>query len=196
MILFGSGITITTSEQKCLLHLETAPDTWLTNVVASKATGRRDALLRVWRPILLADPSVTELPATSDGLVNVILARSDYKSRAQKDAAASEDDYRFGTAAYNAVDRSGTTATLVSSGITLEDLDNSVILAYLQDVNDWILGAVMGHINRGRKKMFAQYMPVILDDDDVTTMPATDAGLVDLITARSDYQTLPVQWSR
>jgi hypothetical protein len=51
-------------------------------------------------------------------------------------------------------------------------------------------GAVLGRINKGKKKMLAQYHPIIMADPSVTTMPATEDGLINMIVARSDYQRL------
>jgi hypothetical protein len=193
MLLFESGLTVTVIEQKCLLHMHEVLDTWLTNMVSAKVSARRDALTTTWRPTLLADPDVTELPGDSDSLVNLILARSDYRTRAQKDSAESEPTRLVGTNAYNAVDRSGTTVTLIPSGITISDLDTNILLAYLQNIESWVKGGLMGHINRGQKRMLNQYIPILEADSDVSTMPATNDGLITLITGRSDYRTLPQQ---
>jgi hypothetical protein len=57
-------------------------------------------------------------------------------------------------------------------------------------VEDWVLGALMGHANRGKKKMIAQYHPIIMADPSVTTMPGTEDGLIAMIVARDDYQGL------
>jgi hypothetical protein len=48
----------------------------------------------------------------------------------------------------------------------------------------------MGQVNRGKKKMIRQYHPIIMADSSVTTMPATEDGLITMILARSDYQSL------
>ena len=87
MIIFSSGIVLTANENSCLLHLTSDAEVWVSGVVAEKARLRRDALIEEWRPTLYADDSVAELPANSDDLATLILARSDYKSRGQKDAA-------------------------------------------------------------------------------------------------------------
>jgi len=38
--------------------------------------------------------------------------------------------------------------------------------------------------------MISQYHPIIMADPSVTTMPATEDGLITMILARSDYQRL------
>ena len=57
-------------------------------------------------------------------------------------------------------------------------------------IRDRVIGALMGQVNRGKKKMIAQYHPIIMADSSVTTMPATEDGLITMILARSDYQRL------
>ena len=192
MHLFATGLVVTEIEHKCLLHIVSDPEAWLTAAITEKVRLRRDALINEWRPRLFADPSVTELPANSSSLAELIMARDDYKTRVQRDAAE-DPPVSTGpdnTARYAAVTRSGTTVTLFPSGINLADVDANCILAYVQDLDDWIYGALLGQINRGKKQMIAQYHPIILADPSVTTMPATEDGLINMIIARSDYQRL------
>ena len=192
MIIFPSGIVLTANENSSLLHMVDNAETWMTDTIAEKAIIRRDALINEWRPILYADESVTELPANDDDLATLILARSDYRSRSQQDSAA-DPVVPISTAqrdSYSAVTRSGSTATLFSSGITIADLSSNCILAYVQNLEEWVYGAVLGMLNRGKKKMIAQYHPIIMADSSVTTMPATEDGLISMILARSDYQRL------
>jgi hypothetical protein len=189
MILFSSGIVLTAHENSCLLHAVADAEAWLTNSIANKAETRRDALIEDWRPTLYADASVTELPADVDDLATLILARSDYQTRLEKDAAVTPPELvsTLNTDAYDAVTRSGSTVTLFSSGITITDLLGNCILAYVQNLEEWVIGALMGQVNRGKKKMIAKYHPIILADASVTTMPATEDGLITMILARADY---------
>ena len=189
MIIFPTGIVITDTENKGLLHIVSNPEAWLLAAITEKAGLRRDALIAEWRPRLFADPAVTELPADDEDLCTLIMARSDYKTRLQQDAAQDppESPYRHNIARHAAIDRSGTTVTLFASGIDLTDTDTNCILAYIQDLSDWVLGALLGQINRGKKQMIAKYEPIIRADPAVTTMPATEDGLINMIAARSDY---------
>ena len=192
MIIFPTGVIITGTENSSLLHIVPDAEAWVTSTIAEKARLRRDALISEWRPRLYADDSVIELPANPDDLGTLILARSDYKTRAQQDSEADPVVATSTTqkAKYDAVSRSGSTVTLFSSGITLPDLSGNCILAYVQNLEEWLIGALMGQVNRGKKKMIAQYHPVIMADASVTTMPATEYGLITMILARSDYQRL------
>ena len=192
MILFSSGIVLTANENSCLLHMVPDAEAWLSSTIAEKARIRRDALIEEWRPRLYADSSVAELPADADDLATLILARSDYQTRAQQDAAADPVVATSTTQKdkYDAVSRSGSTVTLFSSGINLADLTGNCILAYVQNLEEWVIGALLGMVNRGKKKMIAQYHPIIMADASVTTMPATEDGLIAMILARSDYRRL------
>ena len=192
MIIFPTGIVITDTENKGLLHIVADPEAWLLAAITEKARLRRDALINEWRPRLFADASVTELPADDEALCTLIMARSDYKTRLQQDAAQDppESPYRHNIARHAAIDRSGTTVTLFASGIDLTDTDTNCILAYIQDLSDWVLGALLGQINRGKKKMIAKYEPIIRADPSVTTIPATEDGLINMIVARDDYKAM------
>ena len=192
MIIFPTGIAITDAENKGLLHIVADPEAWLLAAITEKARLRRDALINEWRPRLFADASVTELPADDEALCTLIMARSDYKTRLQQDAAQDppESPYRHNIARHAAIDRSGTTVTLFASGIDLTDTDTNCILAYIQDLSDWVLGALLGQINRGKKKMIAKYEPIIRADPSVTTIPATEDGLINMIVARDDYKAM------
>ena len=189
MIICSSGIVLTANENSCLLHAVAGAEAWLTGAITEKARLRRDALIEEWKPRLYADASVTELPADPDELATLILARSDYRTRAQQDAAA---DPVIATSTtqkdrYDAVSRSGSTVTLFASGITITDLSGNCILAYVQNIEEWVYGGLLGMINRGKKKMITKYHPIIMDDASVTTMPGTEDGLITMILARADY---------
>jgi hypothetical protein len=204
MILFPTGIAITDTENKSLLHIVSDPEIWLLAAVTEKARLRREALFAEWRPRLFADASVTELPTDNDALCAVIMARDDYKTRLQQDAAADPPlplD-KHATAKFEGTSRAGktvrrpdrvpgnATVTLFAGGLDLADVDVNCILAYVQDISDWCLAALLGQINRGKKKMISKYEPIIRADPDVATMPATEDGLISMILARSDYRRL------
>jgi len=213
MKLFSTGIDLTPTEYECLRHINASPEDWLLGVLQEKIVRRRHDLIELWRPRLLADDSISELPATESGICEVIFAHFDYQTRTELETANKSADNpsllnatsrrltdksrvavdtisKFNTAKYNAVSRGGDATTLFSSGIDISDLDTKCLQAYVVDIEDWIHGALMGQVNRGKKKMIAQYHPIIMDDASVTTMPATEDGLITMILARSDYQRL------
>ncbi len=201
VIIFSNGISITDAEHKSLLYITPNPEEWLMDAITEKARVRRDALIKEWKPKLFNDESVTELPADAHALCDLIMARDDYKSRAERIAEDPEASIlKHNIAKFEGTSRVGltvrrpdrnpndATVTLFSSGIDLGDEDCHCILAYVEDLDDWVIGALMGQINRGRKTMIETWEPIILADPDVSTMPATEAGLINMIVSREDYQ--------
>lgn len=209
MILFPNGIPLTKTELLCLSHVEANPAEWLAFTILNKGISRQNALINEWRPRLFADPDVAELPADKDALVDLIMARPEYRSRLQADAEKNPPELpskyniarfegRTARASGNVRrgltrDPSVSTLVLAGQGIDIPDLLVNCILAYVQDLEDWVLGALLGHINQGKKKMIAQYQPVLMADPRVMTFPATEDGLINMITARTDYKTQPEQ---
>jgi len=187
---FPAGVTITDIEHKSLLHLVSDPEQWLRDAIAEKARLRREALFNQWRPRLFADPAVAEIPADASELVVFIMSRPDYKSRAQ---AEPEPPSRGNVKRFDAITRTGETVTLFPDGIDVPDVDTLCILAYVEDLDDWILGALLGQINRGKKKMIRGYYPILLADPIVLTIPADEEGLIRLITERVGYSPLWMQ---
>jgi len=192
MIIFPSGLTITDTENKSLLYIVADSEAWLLATITEKARLRRNALIKEWESRLFADSFVTELPADEHELCVLIMARDDYKTRLQQDVAEDLPAplYKHATVKFEGTSRvpGDATVTLFPNGLDLSDIDCHCILAYVQDLSDWVIGALMGQINRGKKKMIETWKPIILADPDVTTMPATEEGLINMIVARDDYQ--------
>lgn len=195
MILFPAGIRLIQAEYLSLLHVENDPEQWLRDALIQKVGARRVALINEWRPRLLADTAVTRLPANSDDLIELIMARSEFRTRLQLDSeqVPPVSPNLHNTIKYDSMFRAGPRVTLAASGLSLSDTDGAIILAYVQDLNDWVLGALLGHINRGKKKMIRQYHPILMGDPAVKTIPANEAALISMITKRADYKTLPEQ---
>ena len=61
-------------------------DSWVTSAVAGKVNNCKKRMLQEWLPKLYADDSVDSIPASEDDIVALIVARSDYKDRAARDA--------------------------------------------------------------------------------------------------------------
>ena len=188
MIIYSSGIVITENENKALRHLLADPEAVMLAEVNENIVLWKDTLIAEWRNTLLADASVTSLPASIDGQVELILARSDYKTRLQRDAVApAEPESTHNRDRYAATSRSGTTVTLFASGITIADLDGNALLAYMQNLEEFVMGALLGHINRGTKRIMKTWEPILIADASVTSLPATRDGWIETVTARSDY---------
>jgi len=191
MHLFSTGIEITNTEHKSLLHIVADPEEWLLDVITEKAKSRRDALIKEWEPRLFNDESVTELPADVNQLCDLIMARNDYKTRLQQDADQDPPEvlYRHNVTKFEGISRNAT-VTLFPDGLDLTDIDSKCILAYVQDLEDWVIGALLGQINRGKKRMLREWKSIIIADPDVSTMPATEEGLINMIVARDDYKAM------
>ena len=188
MIIYSSGIVITENENKALLHLLSDPEAAIRAAVAENIVHWKEALIAEWRNTLLADDSVTSLPASIDGQVELILARSDYKTRLQRDAVApAEPESTHNRDRYAATSRSGTTVTLFASGITIADLDGNALLAYMQNLEEFVMGALLGHINRGTKRIITTWEPILIADETVTSLPATKDAWIETVTASADY---------
>jgi len=191
MHIFPQGIQLTDIEHQSLLHIVADPETWLRDTITEKARLRREALINEWRPKLFADPSVTKLPTDANALCKLIMARSDYQTRSQQDAALNPpvSVAKNNISRHEAVDRSGPTVTLFKRGIDVPDLDANCILAYVQYLDDWVIGALLGQVNRGKKMMIAQFEPIIRADPSAATVTASEAGLINEIVRRPDYYT-------
>lgn len=192
MKLFPTGIKISEAENLALLHVEADPEQWLTDILAEKVRVRREALINEWRPKLFLDPDVSSIPSDEQELAQLILARSDYRTRLQADAEHTPPEplHLHNKGSYDATTRAGVTITLFPAGITISDLDCNCILAYVQDVGDWVLGALLGHINRGKKKLIREWQPKLAADPDVSSIPANEDALIQLVVARDDYRPI------
>ena len=79
-------VNISDHNEKVLLHDLLDINTWVQAAVDGKINncGKRMAIEAT--AVLKADNSVTSMPATDQGLQEALLARSDYKNRAQREA--------------------------------------------------------------------------------------------------------------
>ena len=72
---------------------------------------------------------------------------------------------------------------------TLTTTEQSVLENDLLDIQDWVIKALNGKIAACKKRMLAQWLPILYADDSVTTIPANEDDLIALIVARDDYKT-------
>ena len=77
--------TLTTIEEQVLSNSLPDIQAWVDGAVNGKINNCKTRMLREWQPKLLADPAVTSLPATEEELIALIVARSDYKSRTERE---------------------------------------------------------------------------------------------------------------
>ena len=83
------AITITVEindlNEKILLNDLLSIDDWVQKAVVGKINNCKTRMADNASAILKADASVESMPATDDGLIEALLARSDYKNRAARD---------------------------------------------------------------------------------------------------------------
>ena len=84
------AITITVEindlNEKILLNDLLSIDDWVQKAVVGKINNSKTRMADNASAILKADDSVETMPATDDGLIEALLARSDYKNRAARDS--------------------------------------------------------------------------------------------------------------
>lgn len=60
-------------------------DTWILNAVNGKINSCKKRMVKEWLPKLYADSSVKSIPATEEGIIELVLKRDDYKNRVARE---------------------------------------------------------------------------------------------------------------
>jgi len=81
-------VNINDLNEKILLNDLLGIDDWVQAAVVGKVNNCKKRMANDATAVLKADASVESMPATDDGLITALLARDDYKTRAERDAAA------------------------------------------------------------------------------------------------------------
>ena len=81
-------VNISDADEKAMLNDLLDIDAWVQAAVVGKINNCKKRMAIESTAILKADASVETMPATDDGLITALLARDDYKTRAERDAAA------------------------------------------------------------------------------------------------------------
>ena len=71
---------------------------------------------------------------------------------------------------------------------TLTTNEESVLKNDLADVGVWVTGAIDGKVNNCKKRMTAEWIPKLMADDSVDSIPADEDKLIAMIVARDDYK--------
>ena len=89
-VILSSGITISDEDRLGLLDVlkdDAAIEAWVQEAVANKITKCRQRMSTEWVSKLVLDPAHTaDIPSDPDALINHIVALTDYKNRAERDA--------------------------------------------------------------------------------------------------------------
>ena len=76
-------VTITDADETALNNDLIDIDTWIQAAVTGKINNCKKRMVTQWQPVLFADESVESMPATADGIIALVVARDDYKTRAE-----------------------------------------------------------------------------------------------------------------
>ena len=79
-------VTITDADETALNNDLLDIDTWIQDAVTGKINNCKKRMIEQWRPIVFADDSVATIPANDDDFIALVIARDDYKTRAERDA--------------------------------------------------------------------------------------------------------------
>jgi hypothetical protein len=80
-------VNINDADEKAMLNDLLDIDAWVQAAVVGKINNCKKRMANNATAVLKADASVEAMPATDDGLIDALLARDDYKNRAERDAA-------------------------------------------------------------------------------------------------------------
>ena len=79
-------VTISAADETALDNDLLDKDAWIQAAVVGKIASCKKRMINEWRPILFDDASVTSIPANDDDFIALVVARDDYKTRAERDA--------------------------------------------------------------------------------------------------------------
>jgi len=72
--------------------------------------------------------------------------------------------------------------------ITLSDLEYQILSHDLIDPNEWIDLAVSQKIAKCKKRLLREATDVLINDENVTSLPATADEIIQMYLDREDYQ--------
>ena len=78
--------TLSSTEESVLKNDLADVQDWVDKAIDGKVNNCKKRMIREWLPKLYADDSVSSIPASEDEIVALVVARSDYKDRAARDA--------------------------------------------------------------------------------------------------------------
>ena len=84
-----TNIEISDQDAKVLLNDLEDIERWVRGALLGKIANCKKRLLDKWTPRLMADPDLRSMPADESRLIDLILARDDYKDRNAREAQIS-----------------------------------------------------------------------------------------------------------
>ena len=79
-------VTISSGDETALDDVLLDKNAWIQAAVTGKINNCKKRMIEQWRPIIFADDSVASIPANDDDFIALVVARDDYKTRAERDA--------------------------------------------------------------------------------------------------------------
>ena len=83
--------TLTTTEETVLKNDLLDVQDWVTKAIDGKVNNCKKRMIAEWTPKLMADDSVESIPADEDKLIELIVARDDYKNRVERENERDND---------------------------------------------------------------------------------------------------------
>ena len=80
--------TLTQAEENILVHELLDPNEWVVSALNGKINSIKSRMVEEAKQVLYADESVTQIPLSDDEIIEIYIARSDYKNRAEKELEA------------------------------------------------------------------------------------------------------------
>ena len=77
--------TLTTTEEAVLKNDLLDVQDWVTKAIDGKVNNCKKRMIAEWTPKLMDDSSVESIPADEDKLIELIVARDDYKDRVARE---------------------------------------------------------------------------------------------------------------
>ena len=77
--------TLSTTEESVLKNDLLDVGKWVTGAIDGKVNNCKKRMIAEWTPKLNADESVESIPANEEKLIELIVARDDYKNRVDRD---------------------------------------------------------------------------------------------------------------
>ena len=77
--------TLTTTEESVLKNDLLDAEVWVNGAIDGKVANCKKRMIAEWLPKLYADESVTQIPANEDDMIALVVARSDYLDRSERD---------------------------------------------------------------------------------------------------------------
>ena len=77
--------TLTATEESVLKNDLLDVEVWVNGAIDGKVANCQKRMIAEWLPKLYADESVTQIPANADKMIAMVVARSDYLDRSERD---------------------------------------------------------------------------------------------------------------